>query len=261
MSIELMMPSNRFIICRPLIFMPSICPSINVFSNELALHLRWPKYCSFSISLFSEYLGLISFKIDWFDLLFVQRTLKFLLQHHHSKATIRCSAFFMVQLSHPFTMWGHSKKALVCKPGNGLTRHQICWHLDPGLLSLQTVKNKCCLNHSGYSIQYSSPSWQQFTSENYTQKITIRWLKSYLIYLCALCVCVCGVWCMYSCLGKVINYSTRLIVVILGLLSMGNYCFHIYTFLWYSNFLHWSVNLIYWSSYLGKIKPTVLRAG
>jgi len=123
---------------------------------------------------------------------FVQGTLKCLLQHHHSKASIlRHSAFFMVQLSHPFTMWGHSKKALVCKPGNGLTRHQICWHLDPGLLSLQTVTNKRCLKHSGYSIQYSSPSWQQFTSENYTQKITIRWLKSYLTCLCALCVCVC----------------------------------------------------------------------
>ena len=91
--------------CRPLLplLLTSIFPSIRVFSNESALHIRWPKYCSFSFnfSLFSEYSGLISFRIDWFDLLAVQGTLKSLLQHHSSKASIlQCSAFFMVQLSH-----------------------------------------------------------------------------------------------------------------------------------------------------------------
>ena len=103
MSIESVMPSNYLILCCPLLLPPSIFPSIRVFSNESVLHIRWPKYWSFSftISPSSEYSGLISFKIDWFDLLAVQGTLKSLLQHHSSKAFIlQCSAFFIVQLSH-----------------------------------------------------------------------------------------------------------------------------------------------------------------
>ena len=102
MSIELVMPSNHLVLWHPLL-LPSICASIRVFFNVSALHIRWPKYCSFSFnfSLFSEYSGLISFRIEWFDLLAVQGTLKSLLQHHSSKASIlQCSAFFMVQLSH-----------------------------------------------------------------------------------------------------------------------------------------------------------------
>ena len=102
MSIELMMPSNHLILCHPLFLLPSIFPSIRVFSNELVLHIRWPKYWCFSISPSNEYSGLISFRIDWFDPLAVQGTLKSLLQHHSSKPLLlRCSAFFMVQLSHP----------------------------------------------------------------------------------------------------------------------------------------------------------------
>ena len=103
MSIELMMPSNHLIFCRPLLLLPSIFPSITVFSNELALHIRWPKYWSFSFNFSpsSEYLGLISFRTDYFDLLAVQGTLRSLLQHHNSKASILwCSVFFMVQISH-----------------------------------------------------------------------------------------------------------------------------------------------------------------
>ena len=101
MSIELVMPSNHLILCRPLLLLPSIFPSIKVFSNELALYIRWPKHWSFSISPFNEYSGLISFRIDWLDLLAVQRTLKSLLQHHSSKTSILWhSVFFMVQLSH-----------------------------------------------------------------------------------------------------------------------------------------------------------------
>ena len=103
MSIESVMPSNYLFLCRsPLL--PSIFPSIRAFSNESALPIRWPKNCSFtfSISLSNQYLGLISFRIDWFDFLAVQGTLKNLLQHHSSKASVLwCSAFFMVQLSHP----------------------------------------------------------------------------------------------------------------------------------------------------------------
>ena len=105
MSIESVMPSNHLILCRPLLLLPSIFPSIRVFSNESALPIRWQKYKSFSfnISPSSEYPGLISFRMDWLDLLPVQGTLKSLLQHHSSKASILLrSAFFIVQLSHPY---------------------------------------------------------------------------------------------------------------------------------------------------------------
>ena len=105
MSIESVMPSNHLIFCRLLHFLPSITPTIEVFSNESVLHIRWPKYWSFSfsISLFNKYSGLISFRIDWFDLLAVQGTLESLLQHHSSKVPIlRCLAFFTVQLSHDY---------------------------------------------------------------------------------------------------------------------------------------------------------------
>ena len=109
MSIEFVMPSNHLILCRPLLLLPSIFPSIRVFSNESALCIRWPKYWSFScnISPSNEHPGLISFRMDWLDLLAVQGTLKSLLQHHSSKASIlRCSAFFIVQLSHPYMTTG-----------------------------------------------------------------------------------------------------------------------------------------------------------
>ena len=105
MSVESVMLSDRLFLCHPLLLLPSIFPSIRVFSNESALHIRWPKYWSFSFSISpsSEYSGLISFRMDWFDFLTVQGTLKSLLQHHNSKASVlRCSAFFMVQLSHPY---------------------------------------------------------------------------------------------------------------------------------------------------------------
>ena len=111
MSIESVMPSNHLILCRPLLLPPSIFLSVRVFSNESVLHIRWPKYwCfSFSISASNEYSGLISFRMDWFDLLAVQRTLKSLLQHHTSKAsTLLRSAFFIVQLSHPYMTTGHT---------------------------------------------------------------------------------------------------------------------------------------------------------
>ena len=107
MSIESVMPSNHLILCRPLLLLPSIFPSIRVFSKESVFHIRWLKYWSFSFSIspFNEYSGLISFRIDWFDLLAVQGTLKNLLQHHSSKASILwCSALFMVQLSHPYML-------------------------------------------------------------------------------------------------------------------------------------------------------------
>ena len=109
MSIESVMPSNHLILCRPLLLLPSIFPSIRVFSNESALRMRWPKYWSFSfnISPSNEHSGLISFRMDWSDLLAVQGTLKSLLQHHSSKASILWfSAFFMVQISHPYMTTG-----------------------------------------------------------------------------------------------------------------------------------------------------------
>ena len=109
MSIELVMPSNHLILCRPLLLLSSILPSIRVFSNESALCIRWPKYWSFSFSISpsNEHPGLISFRMDWLELLAVQGTLKSLLQHHSSKASILwCSAFFMVQLPHPYMTTG-----------------------------------------------------------------------------------------------------------------------------------------------------------
>ena len=111
MSIESVMLSNHLILCRPLLLPPSIFPSIRVFSNESVLHIRWPKYWSFSFSISPsyEYSGLISSWMDWLDLLTVQGTLKSLLQHHSSKASIlRCSAFFIVQLSHPYMPTGRT---------------------------------------------------------------------------------------------------------------------------------------------------------
>ena len=106
-SIELVMPSNHLILCCPLLLPPSIFPSIRVFSSESVLCIRWPNYWSFSISPSNKYSGLISFMIDWFDLLAVLGTLKSLLQHHSSKASSpRHSAFFMVQFSHPYMTTG-----------------------------------------------------------------------------------------------------------------------------------------------------------
>ena len=109
MSIEVVIPSNHLILCHPLLLPPSIFPSIRVFSNESALHIRWPKYWSFSfnISPSNEYSGLISFRMDWLDFLAAQGTLKSLFQHHGSKASILlCSAFFIVQLSHAYMTTG-----------------------------------------------------------------------------------------------------------------------------------------------------------
>ena len=122
MSIKLMMPSNHLILCHPLFLLSSIFPSIRVFSNESALCIRWPKYWSFSfnISPFNEYPGLISFRMDWLDLLAVQGTLKSLFQHHSSKASVRlCSAFFIVQLSHPYMTTG---KTIALTDGPLLTK-------------------------------------------------------------------------------------------------------------------------------------------
>ena len=108
MSIESVMPSNRLILCCPLLIPPSIFPSIRVFSDESLLHIRWPNYWSFSFSISpsNEYSGLISFRMDWLDLLAVQGTLKSLLQHHSSKASVLHLGFFMVKLSHPYMTTG-----------------------------------------------------------------------------------------------------------------------------------------------------------
>ena len=109
MSIVLVIPSSHLILCCPLLLLPSIPPNIRVFSNESTLHMRWPKYWSFSFSISpsNEHPGLISFRMDWVDLLAIQGNLKSLLQHHSSKASIlRLSAFFIVQFSHPYLTTG-----------------------------------------------------------------------------------------------------------------------------------------------------------
>ena len=116
-SVESVMPFKHLVLCRPRLLLPSIFPSISVFSNESALHIRWPKYWSFSLSISpsSEYSGLIYFKMDWFDLLAVQGILKSLLQHHSLKAPILwCSAFLMVQLSHLYMTTGKTIALTIC---------------------------------------------------------------------------------------------------------------------------------------------------
>ena len=101
------MPSNHLILCQPLLLLPSVFPGVRIFSTESVLHIKWPKCWSFSITPSNEYSGLISFRMDWFDLFEVQGTLKSLLQHHSSKASIlQCSTFFIVQLSHPYMTTG-----------------------------------------------------------------------------------------------------------------------------------------------------------
>ena len=139
MSIELVMPSNHLILCHPLLLLPSIFPSIRVFSNKSALRIRWPKYWSFSFSISpsNEYSGLISFRMDWLDLLAVWGTLKSLLQHHSSKASILWrSAFFIVQLSHPYMTAG-KLKALTRQIFVGKVM-SLLWH------DWATELNWCC---------------------------------------------------------------------------------------------------------------------
>ena len=165
MSIESVMPSSH-LICHPLFLLPSIFPSIRVFSNESVLRIRWPKFwwVSFSISPSNEYSELISFRMDWFDLLAVQGTLKGLLQHHSSKASILwCSVFFIVQLSHPYMTTGKSKaltrRTFVDKVMsllfNVLSRLLIAfllrskclliwWLQSPSAVILEPPKNKVC---------------------------------------------------------------------------------------------------------------------
>ena len=131
MSIVSVMPSNHLILCHPLLLLPSIFPSIRVFSNESALRMRWPKDWSFSfnISPSNEHLGLISFVMDWLELLAVQGTLKSLLQHHSSKASIlRCSAFLTVQLSHPYMTTGKTI---------ALTKHAGLEETQAGIKTIQ----------------------------------------------------------------------------------------------------------------------------
>ena len=145
MPIELVIPSHHLIFCCPLLLLPSIFPSIRAFSNELALYIRWPKYWSFSFSISSsnEYSGLISFMIDWFDLA-VQGTLKSLLQHHSSKASILWySAFLMVQLSHPY-MTTEKAKALTRRTFVGKVT-SLLFNMLSGLVIAFLPKSKLLL--------------------------------------------------------------------------------------------------------------------
>ena len=132
MSIESVMPSNHLILCPPLLLLPSIFPKIKIFSNESALRIRWPKYWSFSFSIspFNEHQGLISFRMDWLDLLAVQGTLKSLLQNHSSKASIPwCSAFFMVQLSHPYMTTGKTTALTIWTSVSKVTSLLLIYYL------------------------------------------------------------------------------------------------------------------------------------
>ena len=174
MSIKSVMPSNHLILCYPLFFPPSTLPSIRVFSNESVLCIRWPKYWSFSFSISpsNEYTGLISFRMDWLDLLAVQGTLKSLLQHHSSKASILlCSAFFIVQLSHPYmTRWTFvgkvmsllsnmlSRLVITFLPGS--KRLLISWLQSPSAVILEPPKYK--VSHGFYCFPIYFP-WSDET--------------------------------------------------------------------------------------------------
>ena len=147
-----MMPSSLLILCRPLLLLPSVPPSIRVFSNESTLHMRWPKYRSFTfnISPSKEHPGLIFFRIDWFDLLAVQGTLKSLLQHHSSKASIlRCSDFFTVQLSHPCMTTGKTialtRRTLVGKVMSLLLSNVSALYILSRLVITFLPRSKCLL--------------------------------------------------------------------------------------------------------------------
>ena len=168
MSIELLMPSNHLILCCPLFLLPSIFPCNGVFSNEPALRIRWPKYWSFSfnISHSNEHPGLISFRMDWLDLLAVQGTLKSLLQHHTSKASIlRCSALFTVQLSHPYMTTGKTvalaRRTFV---GKIMCRFIIDWK---GSTEVKTanIDGVHALRHSSETLCLCSfiQSWKQLS--------------------------------------------------------------------------------------------------
>ena len=143
------MPSNHLILCRPLLLLPSVIPSIRVFCSESALRIRWPNYCSFSLSISptNEYSGLISFRIDWFDLLAVQGTLKSLLQHHSSKASVlQPSAFVMVQLSHPYMTTGKTIALTIQTFFNNVM--SPLHYPQPKLLRLVNSSHIYCLSRS-----------------------------------------------------------------------------------------------------------------
>ena len=153
MSIELVMPSSHLILCRPLLLLPPMPPSIRVFSNESTFCMRWPKYWSFSFSIspYKEHPGLISFRMDWLDLLTVQGTLKSLLQHHSSKTSIlRCSSFFIVQLSHPYMTTGKNialTRWLIFLPGI------LILAFDSSSLAFLVMYSAYKLNKQGDNIQ------------------------------------------------------------------------------------------------------------
>ena len=157
MSIASVMPSNHLILCRPLHLLPSICPSIRVFSSKWVLHIRWPKYWSFSFSISpsNEYLGLISFRMDWLDILTVQGTLKSPLQHHSSKASILCFlAFFIVQLSYPYKTTGKTialtRWTFVGKIMSLLFFWEICMQVKKQQLELDMKKQTVSKSEKEY---------------------------------------------------------------------------------------------------------------
>ena len=145
-SIESVMPSNHLILCCPLLLLPSIFPSNRVFSSELALHIRWPKYWifSFSISPSNEYSGLISFRINWLDLLAVQGTLKSLLQYYNSKALIlQCSAFLMIQHSHPYMTTGKTRALTIRTFVNKVTKISLLFNMLSRFVIAFLLRSKC----------------------------------------------------------------------------------------------------------------------
>ena len=209
MSIESVMPSNHLILCRPLLFLLSIFPSIRVFSKESVLYIRWPKCWSFSISLSNEYAGLISFRFDWFDLLAVQGILKSLLQHHSSKVSIfQHSTFFLVQLSHLYMPIGKTI-ALTRRTFVGKVM-SLLFNMLSMLVRAFLLRSKCllisCLQSPSAVILEPKKIKSlivSIVSPSICQKfevifiLSLFFFKRIFIWLCCAFVSACGIFSLY----------------------------------------------------------------
>ena len=202
-SIEAVMPSNHLILCHPLLFPPSIFPSIRVFSKESIGHIRWPKYRSFnfSISPSNEYSGLISFRMDWLDLLAVQGTLKSLLQHYSPKASILWhSTFFIVQLSHPYMTTGKTI---------ALTRWTFPFPVFPVFLPYRTMRHKATWGTADPSLHI----WEQKSCLSLDIVLVVIVSSRTQSIICSLwpqmqCVCACKCMRQFCCCTRILDYES-----------------------------------------------------
>ena len=232
MTIELVMPSNHFIFCHPLLLHPSILPSIRVFSNELALRIRWPKYWSFSFSISpsNEYSGPISFRTDWLDRLAVQGTVKSLLQHHRSKTSILwCSTFYMVQLSHPYmttgktialTIWIFVSKIMFLL-FNLLSSSAIAFLLRSKHLLISWLQSPCAVTLEPKKIKvchcfHRFPIYLPWSDGTRSMMLDFEW------------------WVLSQLFHSLLSHSSRGFLFPLHFLPLGLFYLHIWGYLYFS---------------------------